>query len=125
MKHYSIYSHNSDEKSTNLLATAFRSRYDHGGHAEEHREEMETIAREVCSKALEDFERRMYVIAQQAYEDAIKDFLHALEYDIESITRIGIDGCKDIFEGKKAQKFISDHIMKEIEKRLSGKYFRK
>jgi hypothetical protein len=48
-----------------------------------------------------------------------------LEYDIESVTRIGIDGCRDIFEDKKAQKFISDHIMKEIQKQLNGKTFRK
>ena len=55
--------HNSEEAPKNLLAASFRSRYDHGGHAEEHREEMETIAREICSKALEDFECRMYAIA--------------------------------------------------------------
>ena len=55
--------YNSEEAPKNLLATSFRSRYDHGGRAEEHREEMETIAREVCSKALEDFESRVYVIA--------------------------------------------------------------
>jgi hypothetical protein len=55
----------------------------------------------------------------------VKDFLRALEYDVESVTKIGFDGCRDIFEGKKAQKFISDHIMKEIQKRLNGKSFRK
>lgn len=60
-----------------------------------------------------------------AYKQAIEDFLGALEYDVESITKIGIDGCRDIFEDKKAQKFISDHIMKEIEKQLSNKHFRK
>ena len=86
---------------------------------------MEQIARRVCADELADFERRMYEIAYQAYRQAIEDFLHALEYDIESVTRIGIDGCRDIFEDKKAQKFISDHIMKEIQKRLNGKDFRK
>ena len=67
----------------------------------------------------------MYEIAYAAYEQAIKDFLQALEYDIKSVTHIGIDGCREIFESEKAQKFISDHIMKEIQKRLSGKNFRK
>ena len=69
-------------------------------------------------------ESRMYEIAYQAYSQAIHDFMKALEYDVESITKIGFDGCRDIFEDKKAQKFISDHIMKEIEKQLSGKHFR-
>lgn len=59
-----------------------------------------------------------------AYKQAISDLLHALEYDIESVTRIGIDGCRDIFEDKKAQRYISDRIMKEIKKRLIGKDFR-
>ena len=97
----------------------------HGGRAEEHREEMEVVARAVCAEALAQFESRMYEIAYQAYRQAIEDFLHALEYDIESVTRIGIEGCRDIFEDKKAQKFISDHIMREIQKQLNGKNFRK
>ena len=90
---------------------------------------MEKIARRVYAeertKDVEDMERRMTEIAYAAYKQAIEDFLRALEYDVESITRIGIEGCRDIFEGKKAQKFISDHIMKEIQKRLNGKNFRK
>ena len=83
------------------------------------------VARAVCAEALAQFESRMYEMAYQAYRQAIEDFLHALEYDIESVTRIGIEGCRDIFEDKKAQKFISDHIMREIQKQLNGKNFRK
>ena len=97
----------------------------HGGRSEEHRQEMEAIARAVCVEALKEFESQMYEIVYQAYRQAIEDVLHALEYDIESVTRIGIDGCRDIFEDKKTQKFISDHIMKEIQKQLNGKKFRK
>ena len=59
---------------------------------------------------------------QIVYRQAINDFLGALEYDVESITKIGIEGCQDIFEGKEAQKFISNHIMKEISKRLLNKH---
>ena len=116
--------------SKNLLAFDNRFPQDgHGGRAKEHRAEMEEIARRVYAeereKDVEDMERRMQEIAYAAYEQAVKDFLRALEYDVESITRIGIEGCRDIFEGKKAQKFISDHIIKEIQKRLNGKNFRK
>ena len=113
------------EEPKNLMSGVFDTQDGHGGRAEEHREEMEAIARAVCAEELEEFERRMYEIAYQAYKQAIEDFLHALEYDIESVTRIGIEGCRDIFEDKKAQKFISDHIMRELQKQLNGKGFRK
>ena len=101
----------------------------HGGKSEEHRMEMEEIARRVYAeeraKEAEEMEQMMWEIAYAAYKQAIEDVLHALEYDVESITRIGIEGCRDIFEDKKTQKFISDHIMKEIIKRLDNKNFRK
>jgi hypothetical protein len=90
---------------------------------------MEEIARRVYAeeraKDAEEMERMMWEIAYTAYKQAVEDFLRALEYDVESITRIGINGCRDIFEDKKTQKFISDHIMKEIIKRLNDKNFRK
>ena len=35
------------------------------------------------------------------------------------------DGCKYVLEGKKAQKFISDQIMKVIEKKHKNKNFRR
>ena len=50
--------------------------------------------------------------------------MRVLEYDIHSVTKIGIDGCRDIFEGEKAQRFISDQIMKRITKELKSKTFR-
>ena len=90
---------------------------------------MEEIARRVYAeereKDTESVERMMWEIAYIAYKQAIDDFLRALEYDVESITKIGINGCREIFEDKKTQKFISDHIMKEIIKRLNDKNFRK
>ena len=77
------------------------------------------------AKDEERIERAMYEIARAAYEQAVKDFLGALNYDVESITRICFDGCRDIFEGEKAQRFISDYIVREIKKHLSTKHFRK
>ena len=53
------------------------------------------------------------------------DVMGVLDYDVESVTRIGFDGCRDIFEDRKAQKYISDHIMKEITKKLNDKHLRK
>ena len=50
--------------------------------------------------------------------------MRVLEYDIHSVTEIGIDGCREIFEGEKAQRFISDQIIKRITKELKSKTFR-
>ena len=47
------------------------------------------------------------------------------EYDIQSVTKIGIEGCRDIFEGDKAQKFISDRVMNMIEKELKSSHFKR
>lgn len=54
----------------------------------------------------------------------MQDVLRALEYDVQSVTRIGIDGCRDIFESKQAQKYISDQVMKTIKKELKGKHLK-
>ena len=61
---------------------------------------------------------------REAYRQAITDVLGALAYDIESVVQIGFDGCHDILVDKKTQKYISDRIMKELEKKLSSMQFR-
>lgn len=114
-----------DETPKNLMSASFDTQDGHGGKSEKHRKEMEEIARKVYAEEMAQIENRMYEIAYQAYSQAIRDFMKALEYDVESITKIGFDGCRDIFEDRKTQKYISDHIMKEIEKQLNNKHFRK
>ena len=113
----------------NLLARSVGTQDGHGGRAEEHRKEMEDIARRVYAeehqKDMDEIKALIEELLPIAYKQAIEDFLGALDYDVQSITRIGFDGCRDIFEDKKAQKYISDHIMKEIQKRLNGKNYRK
>ena len=47
-----------------------------------------------------------------------------LEYDVHSVTKIGIEGCREIFEGEKAQKYISDQVMKTIKKEFKGKHLK-
>ena len=97
---------------SNLLSFN-NSIYDgHGGRREDHHKEMEEI------------KEMIYQAQYQAYSDALKDVLGALEYDIESVTRIGFEGCRDIFEDKKTQKFISDHIMQTIIKELKNKKYK-
>jgi hypothetical protein len=89
---------------------------------------MEDIAREVFRQewqARENEIKEMIREAQyKAYAQALQDVMDVIKYDIESITRIGIDGCKDIFEDRKAQQFISDNIIKMVEKKLFSNSFR-
>lgn len=117
------------ETPKNLMAAYFKTQDGHGGRGAEHRDEMEEIAKQVFASEKEKFIEEIKVIiyeeSRRAYEQAIKEFLGELRYDIESIVKIGFDGCRDIFEDKKAQKYISDHIMQEITKRLNDKNFRK
>ena len=108
----------------NLLARTFTTQDGHGGRAAEHRREMEEIAQKVFrserESLMQEIDERILAAQYQAYEQALKDVLGVLEYDIHSITRIGIDGCRDIFEDEKAQRFISDKIMQTITKKLKS-----
>lgn len=112
----------------NLLAGKVGTKDGHGGRAEEHRAEMREVARatfnEERAAMMEEIKGMILQAQYEAYEQALRDVLRVLEFDIHSVTKIGIDGCREIFEGEKAQKFISDQIMKTIIKELKGKSFR-
>lgn len=112
----------------NLIARSVGTQDGHGGRAEEHRAEMEEIARKVFeierAKLMDEMSERMRAAQYEAYNQALQDVMRVLEYDIHSVTKIGIDGCREIFEGEKAQRFISDQIMKRITKELKSKTFR-
>ena len=112
----------------NLMAMSIGTQDGHGGRAAEHYKEIEEIAEKVVNLRLERFTeeiKEMILVAQyQAYEQALNDVLGVLEYDIHSVTKIGIEGCREIFEGEKAQKFISDQIVKRIVKELKNKTFK-
>ena len=126
---------------TYYITPHYSSTYDisndhsHGSYtnALNHRLMMEKIANEISQQAIKDvlnqvipqLENMIQDKMESAYKQALKDVIAVLEYDIESVVQIGFDGCQDIFEDKKAQKYISDRIMKEIEKKLNDKNFHK
>ena len=119
-----------DSDTQNLCARSLRrsTQDGHGGRSAEHRAEMQAIAREIFkaerAQLIEEFEAKILAAQYQAYEQALKDVVRVLEYDIQSVTRIGIEGCRDIFEGKKAQQFLSDQVMQMIATELKNKSFR-
>ena len=108
----------------NLLAGRIGTKDGHGGKADEHYDEMEEIARKVVQNELDEKKDEFYQLMCRAYEQALRDVLGVLEYDVHSVTKIGIDGCKELFESEKAQKFISDQIMRHITKELNSKHFK-
>ena len=113
----------------NLIARSISTQDGHGGRAAEHRAEMKEIAKEIFkeerAQMMEEIKEMILQAQYQAYEQALNDVLRVLEYDIHSVTKIGIDGCREIFEGEKAQRFISNQIMKRITQELKGKHFKK
>ena len=109
----------------NLIARSVGTQDGHGGRAAEHRREIEEIAQKVFrserENLMQEIDERILAAQYQAYEQALQDVMRVLEYDIQSVTRIGINGCREIFEGKKAQKYISDQIVQTIMKKLKNK----
>lgn len=118
----------------NLVALQFqKSEYNvsgdfsHGNseNAKKHKEMMEKIANDVCDQKFKEYENHIKIkiseIVDAKVTQMINDFLRAIEYDIQSVTRIGIAGCKEVFEGEKAQKFISDKVYRAIERGLRKK----
>jgi hypothetical protein len=53
------------------------------------------------------------------WQRLLQEVMRVLETDIVSEVQIGIDGCKDIFYGKQAQRYISDQILKATTAELS------
>jgi len=95
-----------------------RTIYDgHGGHSEEHRQEIESIAAEVADNRIEE---KIPAIAEAAYNRAQSDFMNALEMDIESAVTVSLQGVGDIFYDRKAHKAIASALTKEVKKQLRG-----
>lgn len=105
-----------------------RGDFSHGSiqNALNHKAMMEYIANDIVKQALECFEedvsKRMEEQQKAVYQQAIQDLLQALEYDVESVVDVGMNGCEKIFHDKKTQKIISDRIMQEITKKLKSKW---
>lgn len=84
----------------------------HGGRAEEHRAEMRKIAIEVINEYVPQ-------ISAEIYNNALQRLLGAIQYDVESVVSVAIDGIGEIFNGHKVKKIISDRIMQEMKTRLT------
>lgn len=97
---------------TNNPTNATYTRDGHGGRAEEHKAEMRKIAEETIYDLVP-------TISAEIYNNALQRLLGAIQYDVESVVSVGIDGIGEIFNGHKVKKIISDRIMQELQARLT------
>lgn len=58
-------------------------------------------------------------ISADIYNEALKRLLGAIQYDVETVVSVAVDGIGEIFNGKKLKKVISDNIMQEMKARLT------
>jgi hypothetical protein len=71
----------------------------------EYSKQAEQQLEQAIKKAVEEY-------GSLVWERLLQEVMRVLETDIVSEVQIGIDGCKDIFYGKQAQRYISDKIIK-------------
>lgn len=91
---------------------ATHTKDNHGGRAQEHREEMKQIAIEVVKEYAPK-------ISAEIYNEALSRLIGAIRYDVESVVSVAVDGVGEIFNSSKCKKIISDHIMQEMKARLT------
>jgi len=108
-----MYTGRYDPPPGNNLAAYRRTQDGHGGRSAEHRAEMQQIA----EKAIREIVPQM---AAEIFNDTIERLIDAMEYDIETIVNISFDDAQDIFTSKKARKYVSDRIMRDITAQLKN-----
>lgn len=103
---------------------------EHGWVYNNQREETELVNSIVDDK-LAEYSRRAEAELEQAIKRAVQEYgnqvwerllaemVRVLETDIVSEVQIGFDGCRDIFQSKQAQKYVSDKIYTAMKAELN------
>ena len=91
--------------------------YTHGGHSDEHKEEIDRAINEIVDKKLKEAIPQIY---QQAFTDAYSIFLKASEVDIDTIVKISVDDAKEIFQGEKCQRALKKAIFDAFQNELGN-----
>ena len=94
------------------------SRYDtHGGHAQEHREEMAQIAQQVVIKTVPPMVEEIFA---KLWNEAAERLIGAIEWDIQEVVSVAFDDMGEVFHSEKFRKVISSKIMEAIKKNIKG-----
>lgn len=114
----------------NYYNSAYQYSNEHGVYYNNQREETELV-NSIVDQKLNEYSRRAEVQLEQVIKNAVEEYgslvwerllhevMRVLETDIVSEVQIGIDGCKDLFYGKQAQRYISDKIITATKAELS------
>ena len=87
----------------------------HGGRAAQHHAEMRQIALQVVQEFVP---RIVETICTEIWNDALQRLVGAMEYDVNTCVSIAFDDAEKIFKSKEAQKFVSDKIVKELQREI-------
>ena len=87
----------------------------HGGRARQHHAEMRKVALETVREVVP---RLVDEICTAIWNDALQRLVGAMEYDVNTCVSIAFDDAEKIFKSKEAQKFISDKIVKEVQREI-------
>ena len=94
------------------------SRFDtHGGHAQEHREEMAEIAQQVVIKTVPPMVEE---ICAKLWNEAVERLIGAIEWDIQEVVSVAFDDMGEVFHSEKFRKVLSKRIMESIKKNIKG-----
>ena len=85
----------------------------HGGHAQDHYEEMREIAEQVVKT-------QVPIIATQIFNEAIDKMIGAIEYDIKTVVKVSFDEADGIFKSEKFRSYVSSRIVNEIKNNLKN-----
>ena len=95
--------------------------------AELHKNEFEAIANEIIDQKLNQLMKTLSEAISSSIEEygrtvwshLIDSLGEVLQTDIYSQVNVGFEGLREVFYGEKCQRYISDSIMKQLEKELS------
>ena len=94
------------------------SRYDtHGGHAQEHREEMAQIAQQIIIQTVPPMVEEIFA---KLWNEAAERLIGAIEWDIQEVVSVAFDDMGEVFHSEKFRKVISSKIMEAIKKNIKG-----
>ena len=87
----------------------------HGGYARQHHAEM----RQEAIKAIQEFVPQIVeTICTAIWNDALQRLVGAIDYDVKTCVSIAFNDAEKIFKSKEAQKFVSDKIVKELQREI-------
>ena len=104
-----------ENPSANLVSYCSGTQDGHGGHAQEHYEEMRQIAQEEIAKVIPE-------IYKEAYEQAMNDLLQALRADITTVVDIALESGEDIFHDSKTRQALMNNLYDMVIKNMQKDY---